>query len=111
MQTHFNENYMDSDNYPKAIFKSSKADFSSLNLDKEGEVTIPIRGILSIKGVEKEVETDVLFRVSDGKFSATCSFIVSPADFEIEIPSLVKGKIAEEIQVKVSADYQLYAKS
>lgn len=111
MQTHFNENYMDSDNFPKAIFKSSKTDFSLLNLDENGEVTIPVKGILTVKGVEKEVETDVIFNVSDGKFSATCGFIVSPADFKIEIPSLVKGKIAEEIQVKVSADYQLYAKS
>ena len=111
MQTHFNENYMDSDHFPKATFKSSEFDASALDLKKDGEIKIPVKGNLTIKGVEKEVMTEVLFKISEGKFSANGNFIVSPADFNIEIPSLVKGKIAEEIQVKVVADYQLYTKS
>lgn len=111
MQTHFNENYMDSDHFPKANFKSTDFDVSSIDLKKDGQVTIPVKGILNIRGIEKEILTDVLFDISGGKFSTNCNFIVSPEDFNIEIPALVRGKIAEEIQVKVTADYQLYTKS
>lgn len=111
MQTHFNENYMDSDHYPKATFKSTEFDVSSFSVENDGETTIPVKGILTIKGQEKEIMTDVLFKVSDGEFSTNCNFVVSPADFDIEIPALVRGKIANEIQVKVTADYKLYTKS
>ena len=111
MQTHFNENYMESDQYPKAKFKSIEVDLSKLDLDKDGEYVIPVMGILNVKEKDKEIQTDVIFVVKDGVFSARCNFVVSPSDFDIEIPSLVKGKIAENIQVEVSADYQLYTKS
>lgn len=111
MQTHFNENYMESDQYPKAIFKSTNVDFKDLDIEKEGAYTVPVTGVLTVKGKDKEVTSEVTFEVRDNGFSAECNFVVSPDDFNIEIPSLVRGKIAEEIEVKVVADYQLYTKS
>lgn len=111
MQTHFNENYLESDTYPKGMFKSTSVNLDSFAIDKDGEYSVPISGLLTIKGKEKEISTDALFTVNGGKISGTATFIVSPDDFEIEIPSLVKGKIAKEIQVKVSANYMLYEKS
>jgi polyisoprenoid-binding protein YceI len=111
MQTHFNENYMDSDNFPKASFKSSKLDLSGIDLEEDGRSTVPVTGIINIRGQEKEISTEAIFSVLNGQISATSTFVLSPADFNIEIPSIVRGKIAEEIQVKVSAMYQRYQKS
>lgn len=111
MQTHFNENYMDSDAFPKATFKSSLVDLSGFDLQKDGEYPVPVNGILTVKGKEKEIKTTAILKVSAGKLEGMTSFVVSPGDFDIEIPSLVKGKIAEEIQVTVKATYQLYEKS
>ncbi|MBK8506598.1 MAG: YceI family protein [Saprospiraceae bacterium] len=111
MQTHFNENYMDSDNFPKASFKSSTLDLSGIGLQKDGNYTIPVKGIISIRDQEKEISSEAIFSVLDGQISGTSTFVLSPSDFNIEIPSIVRGKIAEEIQVKVSAIYQRYKKS
>ena len=111
MQTHFNENYMDSDNYPKAVFKSTEANLSSVNIDVDGEYTVPVKGVLTVRGVDKEIETEGTIHVNGGTVSAMANFVVSPADFKIEIPSLVEGKIAKEIEVSVNSVYQLYDKS
>ena len=111
MQTHFNENYMDSDNYPKAVFKSTEADLSSVNIDVDGEYTVPVKGVLTVRGVDKEIETEGTIHVNGGTVSAMANFVVSPGDFKIEIPSLVEGKIAKEIEVSVHSVYELYDKS
>ena len=111
MQTHFNENYMDSDHFPKAVFKSSEIDLSMVDLSNDGVFDVPVKGILTVKGIDKEVETVGKIAVNSGIISAQASFIVSPSDFEIEIPSLVEGKIAKEIEVNVNTTYDLYEKS
>jgi polyisoprenoid-binding protein YceI len=111
MQTHFNENYMDSDVFPKATFKSTSVDLSGFDLQKDGEYPVPVSGILTVKGKDKEINTTAMLKVTRGELEGVTSFVVSPDDFDIEIPSLVKGKIAEEIQVTVKATYQLYEKS
>lgn len=111
MQTHFNENYMDSDNYPKAVFKSTELDLSLVNIEVDGEYTVPVQGVLTVRGVDKEIDTEGTIQVNGGNLSAMATFVVSPADFKIEIPSLVEGKIAKEIEVTVNSVYELYDKS
>ncbi|NND31059.1 MAG: YceI family protein [Saprospiraceae bacterium] len=111
MQTHFNENYIESDKYPKASFASTAMDLTNISLTEDGDYVAPVSGILTVRSKEKEISTEAIISVNDGKISGKASFTVSPDDFEIEIPSLVKGKIAKEIEVKVTANYQLYEKS
>jgi hypothetical protein len=111
MQTHFNENYMDSDQYPKAVFKSTMMDLSQCTFSEDGTYTAPLKGVLTVRGKEKEVETNAVFEVSGGNISGSAKFEVSPADFNIEIPALVREKIAKEIEVTVEAAYELYEKS
>ncbi len=111
MQTHFNENYMDSDTYPKAVFKGELMDLSGFDIKKDREYTIPVKGILTIRDKDRPIDSSVILTVVKGQIKGETNFIVSPADFNIEIPSLVKGKIAEEIEVSVHANYQLYEKS
>ncbi len=111
MQTHFNENYMLSDVYPKAVFKSTEVDLSALDIDKEGTYQVAVKGILTIKDVDKEIDTVASIEVQNKSLSGKASFVVSPSDFNIEIPKIVKDKIAKEIQITVGSNYKLYEKS
>ncbi len=110
MQVHFNENYVYSDQYPKATFRSTESQLTNLDLSQDGEQVLQVKGDLTIKGVTKEVEAAVTIRVAGEGFSGTTTFDVSPADFEIEIPKLVRNKIAKTISIQISAVYEAYQK-
>src|SRR3954468_13445099 len=49
---HFNENYMQTEQYPEASFKGKIIE--DIDLSKEGTYTIRTKGMLNIHGVEKE---------------------------------------------------------
>jgi len=103
MQEHFNENYMESDQFPKAIFKGSIK-----NLDLNSTKEHLIKGILTIKGVAKEIETWAKIIKSDNKITLTSNFAIKPQDFNIKIPSIVRKKIAKKINI--SLNYELTEK-
>ena len=106
MQEHFNENYMDTHQYPKATFKGNFIDFSleNLNADKNFE----LRGTLTVRGIEKSIETTVNVKEENNRIYVSGMFFVSPQDFKIKIPSIVRDKIAKQIQIKI--DYELIEK-
>ena len=100
MEEHFNENYMDSDQYPKATFKGKieNFDFSKIT---EGISKHVVKGQLMIHGVVKEVSIVVMMSKSDGKLVLASQFSVDPNDYKIDIPSIVKEKIADKIEIKL----------
>ncbi|HEY4875437.1 MAG TPA: YceI family protein [Puia sp.] len=103
MQTHFNENYVESDKYPKANFTGS----FSADVNKNGETTnIQITGNITLHGVTKSITTPATMQIVNGKLTAHATFTLKPEDFNISIPSLVRDKIASEItaEVKLNAD-------
>lgn len=106
MQEHFNENYMDSDKYPKATFRGKLQDFNINDLNDEKEYTL--KGTLTIRGIKKEIETKAKIKMTDGKISLASSFFVKPQDFEIKIPNIVRKKIAESINITLN--YELVEK-
>lgn len=106
MQEHFNENYMESDKFPKATFKGKIVNNADVNYSKDGTYKVKTKGQLTIHGVTKEVEADGVIEVKGGKITGTSSFIVNPEDYKISIPNLVRDKIAKQIKVTVKADYQ-----
>lgn len=99
MQEHFNENYIESDKYPKSSFSGSFAE--DINTAKEGTQTIHISGSITLHGITKPFATTASLEVSDNTINGSSSFVLIPADFNIQIPSLVREKIAKEIQVQV----------
>lgn len=106
MQEHFNENYMDSDKFPKAVFRGKLKDFdmSSIGDGKEFDLT----GTLTVRGVAKEISTKAMIKKQGEKILLTTKFSVKPGDFDIKIPSVVRKKIAESINVNIS--YELVEK-
>jgi polyisoprenoid-binding protein YceI len=103
MQEHFNENYAESDKYPKATFSGTCS--GDLDLTKEGTYQVVIKGDLTFHGVTKPLETTAQIGVRKDKVSAASAFKLKPEDFNIAIPGIVRDKIAPEISVKVQADW------
>lgn len=107
MEEHFNENYIESDIYPKAKFKGNLIDLNVVELD-ENVTKVPVEGILEVRGEQKEIHTVLKIQKIGDIISITGEFIVTPGDFAIEIPKIVRNKIAKEVLVKL--DFKLAKK-
>ncbi|QMU62848.1 MAG: YceI family protein [Flavobacteriaceae bacterium] len=105
MEEHFNENYMDSDAFPKATFKGKIQEF---DLEFTGQKEFKIIGTLTVRGINKEIETTGTFSKNDEKLSLNATFSVKPQDFDIKIPNIVRKKIAETIHLTLN--YELIQK-
>lgn len=105
MQEHFNENYIESDKYPKAYFTGSIADFNPGQLSEESK-KYSIKGALTIHGVTNSIETEVELKMNESNISMATEFIVKTEDFKIKVPKILFKKVAKEVNVRVSAQLQ-----
>ena len=106
MEEHFNENYIESHQYPKTSFKGSILNFDSNALSNQPR-TVQLTGVLSMHGVTKHISVSATITKSDEQITLTSSFSVKTSDFGIKIPSLVRKQIDENVQVEVSLPLQL----
>ena len=106
MQEHFNENYMESSKYPKAVFKGSIVDYDMEKLKADGEYPVTVKGEMTIHGVTKEVEAEGTFVTKDGKVTANSNFDIAVADYDIKIPAVVADNIAKTVQVSVQLELE-----
>lgn len=106
MEEDFNENYMESDKYPKSSFKGTITDISKVNFAKDGNYAVNIKGDLMIHGVTKNVTTQGTIIIKSGNISANAAFNVLVKDYKINIPTIVNNKIAESIRVTVNCNYE-----
>lgn len=107
MQEHFNENYMESDKYPKSNFKGKITNIDKVNFQKDGTYPVTVKGTLEIHGVKKEIETTGTFKVSGETVSSTAEFTVVLEDYKIDIPGVVKDKISKTAKIKVNCSYSI----
>ena len=107
MQEHFNENYMDSSKYPKANFVGNIQRLSLKELSYD-EKEYKIIGVLTIKGIEKNITINSKLKKTDNGLSLKTNFSVLTSDFDIQVPKVVRNKISKEIKIKV--DYELIEK-
>lgn len=104
MQEHFNENYVESDRYPKAIFKG---DITNLNAVLTGAKEAIIKGSLNLHGVSKPITVTSAYITKDTKgILLKGNFAVKPADFNIKIPSVVQNNIANEVVVSFELNHE-----
>lgn len=101
MQTHFNENFMESDKYPFAKFKGVVE--PTIDITKDGIYNAIAKGTLSVHGVDKPRTISGKLSVKNGNITIESTFDVACADHNIKIPTVVFTKVAEVIQVKVNA--------
>ncbi|NDP27126.1 MAG: YceI family protein [Flavobacterium sp.] len=101
MEEHFNENYMESSKFPKATFKGKIANFDAKKLSS-AKSSYDLEGDLTIHGITKKIKTKLTLLLNGGKITATSSLMIKPQDYNIEIPNLVKDKIAENVKVSMN---------
>src|SRR5580693_1001977 len=102
MQVHFNENYVESDKYPKASFTGSFS--GELPINTNGTYPVLIKGTLTLHNISKNIELPATIQTANGTIIATAKFLIKPEDYRISIPSIVRDKIARDILVTVKAD-------
>ncbi len=106
MEEHFNENYMESDKFPKAEFKGKIKDTEQIDFSKDGTHSVKVKGDLTLHGQTKEVETTGKLQVAGGKINASASFNVKMSDFDISIPGLVADKVAKTAKINVNCSLE-----
>lgn len=101
---HFNENYMQTEQYPEASFKGKLIE--DIDFSKDGTYTVRAKGILNIHGVEKERILKSDLTVKNNIISLHSNFTVLLSDHNIPIPKVVHQKLANEIKVEVNTILQ-----
>lgn len=101
MQQHFNENYLETDTYPKAEFKGVVTNNESVNYNQNGTYPVKVKGRLTLHNVTKELEIPGTIKVENGKLEALSTFAIQLSDYKIAIPSAVKNKVANAITITV----------
>ena len=76
MQEHFNENYMESSKYPKAVFKGYIDDYAKGDFSASGEFTVTVSGKLTLHNVENDINATVKITNLDGTYTGQSQFKV-----------------------------------
>jgi len=101
MEEHFNENYAESDEFPKALFKGILLDF---DVDQINETTksFVLNGELEFHGKKKQYETIEVEIVGHGEqLHLSGEFEANVTDFDIKIPKIVSSKVRDKVTVKI----------
>ena len=105
MEEHFNENYMESDKFPKATFKGKITNLQSVNFTKNGTYDVTVEGDLTIRDATNKINAKGTIEVISGGINASSKFLISPEDYKINIPGVVREKIAKNLEVTVTIKY------
>ncbi|WP_425391243.1 YceI family protein [Ekhidna sp.] len=106
MQEHFNENYLESDKFPKATFKGKIRDWDG----QEGTSRATAEGTLEIHGVTQDVTIDGEIVYQNDTIKISTVFPIRLEDYDIKIPKAVFYNIAEEVEVTANFEYAPYEK-
>ncbi len=93
MQEHFNENYAESEVYPKAVFKGKFESGRAI-------------GALTIHGVTKDVDVPAKLDLSGETAHLVAEFAVTIEEYGIAIPSAVANKIDKQAKIVVDCKMQ-----
>lgn len=105
MQEHFNESYLESDQYPLSTFTGSIANFSELDLnDKQ---SLNVKGKLKIHGITQDAEMLANAQIINDELHISSTFDVALDIYDVDIPKIMMYKIAEVIQVVVDMKLQI----
>ena len=100
MEEHFNENYMESDKFPKTSFDGKIIGYDG----KTG--SYDVEGDLTIHGVTNKVKTKMTLSNDGTKLVMAGSFIIKLIDFKIVVPALAKKTLAETAKISLKLPFE-----
>jgi polyisoprenoid-binding protein YceI len=100
-EEHFNENYLESDRFPRATFTGKVIE--NLNHLSDHPMKVRAKGTMTIHGIQRERIISSEISMQGDKLILDTSFLVELNDHDIKIPRVVNQKIAEHIQVHLHA--------
>ena len=104
MEDHFNENYMESTQFPKADFKGYITNIKEINFAKDGAYPIQVEGNLTIHGVTQKTTTKGTLTIAQSKATIEGDFSVKVKDYGIT-GLYIGEKIANEAIIKLNCKY------
>jgi polyisoprenoid-binding protein YceI len=93
MQEHFNENYVESEVYPKAVFKGRFDDGRAI-------------GALTIHGVTQDINVPAALTEENEIAHLLLEFEATIEEFGIAIPGAVANKIDKQAKIQVDCKMQ-----
>jgi hypothetical protein len=100
MQTHFNEEYVESEKYPRASFTGTIQNIKSIDLTKEGKYSAKIVGNLTMHGVTKPVQTTATLNIRKGTIAAAATMSITMSDFKIDASA-----VTEKVDLEINCNY------
>ena len=105
MEEHFNENYLESEKFPRSTFKGKITNLTAVDFGKPGKYDVTVEGDLNIHNVTNKVSVKGTIEIVPGGINANSKFNIVPEDYKITIPAVVRNKIAKIIEVTVASKY------
>lgn len=107
LEEHFNENYLHTDKIPNATYKGKLNGFTKELLTKDGTYNLSSDGQITLHGVTKNFKSTVKLVVSGKTATFYCDFTIKAEEFNIDIPSIVKPKLADLTPISTVIKFQI----
>jgi hypothetical protein len=104
MEDHFNENYMESTQFPKADFKGYIKNIKEINFSKDGAYPIQVEGTLTIHGVAQKTTSKGTLTLTQGKPTLEGEFNIKIKEYGIS-GMYIGDKIANIAVIKLNCKY------
>lgn len=101
MQEHFNDQYLESNKFPRADFKGNIENLKEISFSKNGTYKISVKGNLTMHGVTKNITVKGTLEVKNGKLITTAQFPAAMKDFNVDASS-----ITDKVMIDISCQYQ-----
>lgn len=101
MQDHFNDQYLQSNLFPRAGFKGNIMNLKDVNFSKDGSYKVSVQGDLTMHGVTKNITVNGTLEIKAGKPAANCQFTIVMKDFKVDASS-----VTDKVTVDISCQYQ-----
>lgn len=105
METHFNEIYMESDKYPRAVFKGTFTSLDPNKITSDG-IVLPIKGDIKIHGIAKNITVKAVIKKVVNSLQLSSDFDLNTDDFKIEIPTMILPKISKTVHTHLNCTLQ-----
>ncbi len=108
MLEHFNNDYLNSDKFPNAIFEGKI--ITPIDYKKNGTYDVVVKGNLTIHGITKAVKQLGIIKITNEKILATSKFSIQLSDYGVIVPNNYLKKISNTVDLDINATMTPYVR-